>query len=137
MQIIRDKTTKAIIRISPTPIRIDGMIPPDLDAALELVDVIEAPAQPGFNPVTQKVVPVSSEQAGAVGFPIRLVNDWSVVSLTQPELDAVAAQAASAAERDQAKAMVAKLRNPGSDTNAQILDRLQRGLARVITDLYK
>lgn len=135
-QIVRDKTSKAVIRISPEPIRLDGKIPLDLDPALELVDVIDPPAQPAFNPATQKVVPVSSEQAGAAGFPIRLINDWQVVSLTQAELDAKAALTLSEQERQQAKAIVADLKN-GTGTTVERLQRCEKALARIIPDIYK
>lgn len=135
-QIIRNKTTKAVIRISETPIRADGKIPADLDPAVELVDIVDPPAQPAFNPATQKVVSTTSEQAGAVGFPIRLVYDWSVVALSQAELDAKAAESSAANERDQLKAVVSALRD-GTGTTGERVARVEKACARLITDTFK
>lgn len=136
MQIVRNKTTKEVIRVSQTPIRADGKIPDDLDPATELVDVIAPPAQPTFDPATQKVVPISLEQAGEEGFPIRLVNDWQVVALTQAELDVNTVTAADAQERQQLKTVVAALQ-AGTGTTVERLARCERALAKIIPDLYR
>lgn len=136
MQIIRDKTTKVVLRISPTPIRDDGKIPLDLNPAQELVDVIEPPAKPAFNPATQKVVASTAEQASAGGFPIKLITTWSVVALSQAELDANTASTADDAERQQLKALVAAFK-AGSGTQIERLARTERALAKIIPDIYR
>lgn len=137
MQIIRDKNTKVVIRMSPTAIRADGKIPTDLDPSLELVDVMDMPAKPVFNPATHEVVSISSEQPGAPGFPLRLIYDWQVVALTQAERDIKAADAADEAERQQLRALVGELKNPGAKTTAQRLITVERVLARIIPDIYR
>lgn len=134
--IIRDKATKAVIRTSPSPLRADGKIPVDLDPSLEVLDVIDDP-QPPFDSATQKLVPSITEQPPAsAGFPARLINGWTIISLTQSELDAKAASAASATERDQTKAFVAALRS-GQGTQLERLQRVEKACARLILDMYQ
>lgn len=135
-QIIRDKTTKAVIRTSPTPIRLDGKIPLDLDPALELVDVVDPPIQPAYNAATHKLVVSTAEQASVGGLPIKLVTTWNIVALTQAELDARAAAAADETERQQLKTIVAALK-AGTGTTAERLARCERALAKIIPDLYR
>lgn len=138
MQLVRDKITKVVLRQSDTPFSIDGKIPAGLDPSLEVVQVTDPPAQPAFNPATQKIVPTSSEQAPiGPGFPIRLVSDWQVVSLTQAEIDAKAALAADEQERQQLKTLVAELKTPGAKTTVQRLATCERALAKIIPDIYR
>jgi len=79
---------------------------------------------PAFNPATQ-AAPTYNGIA------------WVTRALTQAELDALAEQAAADLQRQQAKAAITKLQNPGADTATQRIARIEAILVRIIKDTIR
>lgn len=126
MYIIRNKSTKEIIRRSATPVRADGKLPADLDSDVEvLIETTETP--PSYDAATQKVVPAVREEPGLADEPVKLINGWQVVSLTAEELADIKGQADDLAERTAVKAMISKLKD-GTATTAE----MKRALAYLL-----
>lgn len=91
--ILRDSVSKATLFTST---RTDGYIPEALGKiGVEVVRIVQV-ASPAYNAATQKLVATTVESGSN---PIVLTRDWSVVALTQPELDAIADNTARAAKR--------------------------------------
>ena len=81
---------------------------------------------PATNPETHKLErSLTTEEYG-----------WVSVPLTTEELDALAAQAAADAEREQAKALYLDLKN-GTGTTLERLLRVEKVLAYILKDTYK
>lgn len=92
--ILRDSTTKVTLYTSQ---RADGYIPEALGkVGVEVVRIVQV-ARPAFNAATQKLVATAVETGSN---PIVLTRDWSIVALTQPELNAIADRAARNAKRE-------------------------------------
>lgn len=88
-------------------------------------------------PVLVPLVKIPKPQAGywqanLVWFDDRVERQWVEYTPTQAELDALAAADADAAEATAIKNMVAKLQNPGADTQAQRITRIERILVQLI-----
>jgi hypothetical protein len=95
--ILRDSTTKVTLYTSQ---RADGYIPEAIGkTGVEVVRIVQV-APPAYNAATQKLVATVAETGSN---PIVLTRDWQIVALTQPELDAIADNAA----RNAKKALVA------------------------------
>lgn len=126
MYIIRNKTTKEVIRRSPTPIRADGKLPADLDRDVEVLIETTEP-QPSYDAATQKLVPAVREEAGRPGEPTNLINGWSVAALSAAELVDLKARDDDRTERTAVKAMITKLKD-GTATTAE----MKRALAYLL-----
>lgn len=136
MQITRHKITKVIIAEHRTPVRADGLVPEDLDPALELVEVSQE-APPAYNAGTHALERTETELPPlSERHPIRLVRGWRAVALTAEQLAAIAQRAADETERTQLRALVSDLRS-GTGTAAQRQVRLERCVARLIIDSYR
>lgn len=127
MYIIRNKTTKEVIRKSKTPISIDGEIK-DLDPNLEVLEVIQND-RPTYNPETSKLERTETEQGG------QIIIDWNIVDLSAEELQAIQDQKDAEAERQQAKAIYLDLKK-GVGTAGERLTRVEKVLARLLRDMY-
>lgn len=91
--ILRDSITKVTLFTST---RVDGYIPEAIDkTGVEVVRIVQV-ARPAYDPATQKLVATAVETGSN---PIVLTRDWSIVALTQPELDVIADNAARNAKR--------------------------------------
>lgn len=113
--------TRALIRTSRTPFNVDEDIqPPAPYIQLKHVDGV----RPAFDPATQKLVQniVDDDVAHTRTY------GWSIVALSQAELDALAQQAQDAATLIIIRNVYQDLRN-GVGTAAERLQRLERAVA--------
>lgn len=82
--IIRDKTTKRIIRTSTTPLAIDlegnPTAPKGLSPELEIITVVKE-APPSFDPATQKLLPKEMETDAVI------TKGFEVIDLSAEELE--------------------------------------------------
>ena len=113
----------------PWPRR-DGMeivgLDPDMVPLLE----VQSP-QPAYDPATEKLERSTTVDVDANTH----THGWNIVALTQAELDAIAAQAANDAEREQAKAVYQDLMNSTGNSTQRIV-RVERVCAYLLKDLF-
>ena len=109
---IINKLTRELIRTTSNPVNVD-------ESVNEWGDVIQLKriddnTLPAFNSATQKLVRISTDNDAAH----TRTFSWSVVALTQAELDEIAEKAADTNRRTQAQNMLTALEN-GTITAAQ------------------
>lgn len=91
--ILRDSATLATLYTST---RADGFIPEAIGkTGVEVVRIVQV-ARPAYNAATQKLVATAVETGSN---PIVLTRDWSIVALTQAELNEIADNATRNAKR--------------------------------------
>ena len=130
MYFIINRKTRELIRTSQTPVNVDETVNEFGD--LIQLKRVENNTQPAFKSATQKLNRISTDDDVA----FTRTFTWEVVSLTQPELDAIAEQTASEATRQQIKAVYTALRN-GTGTATERIVRIERAVAWLLRNEVK
>ncbi len=130
MYYIVNKQTRELVRTSQTPVNVDENVNEWGDfIQLKRVD---DDTQPAFNAATQKLNRISTDDDVAH----TRTFSFAVVSLTQPELDAIAERTASEATRQQIKPVYTALQN-GTGTAGERLARIERAVAYLLRNEVK
>ena len=125
-----DVRDMAVMKVGKWP-RADGMEIVGLDPLIQPVMVTEG-AKPVYDELTQKL-----ESNWVIDLPAEEYRrEWTVVDLTQNEIDEITESDELDAEMEQARAAYIGLKN-GVGTNAQRLVRVEQVLAHLIRKMYK
>ncbi len=130
MYYIVNKQTRELVRTSQTPINVDENVN-EFGDFIQLKRV-DDDTQPAFNAATQKLNRISTDDDVAH----TRTFSFAVVSLTQPELDAVAERTASEATRQQIKTAYTALQNSTGTVTERIV-RIERALAYLFRETVR